>query len=106
MNNTRSGKEDIFSLATMLYMRLRKVNSRVIDVMYLMQDRNYADHVLQIALETKDAELQGYVERLAIALDLPYIVQQPVAKKAPAPTPVAAQKTKKDAEENFSFSLF
>jgi hypothetical protein len=69
--NLQTGQDSIFSIATMLYARLRKVNSRVIDVAYLMQDRSYAHHVITIALETKDAELASYVDRLRQALDLP-----------------------------------
>ena len=68
--NITAKQDDIFSVATLLYARLRKVNSRVIDVMYLMQDRSYAHHVVTLALETKDAELASYVERLRVLLDL------------------------------------
>lgn len=68
--NITAKKDDIFSVATLLYARLRKVNSRVIDVMYLMQDRSYAHYVVTLALETKDPELAGYVERLRALLDL------------------------------------
>ena len=46
--------ENIFSLATLLYARLRKVNSRVIDVVYLMQNPEYALHAANLALETND----------------------------------------------------
>ncbi|KGT46516.1 MULTISPECIES: hypothetical protein [Acinetobacter] len=69
--NITSGRDDVFSIATLLYARLRKVNSRVIDVMYLMQDRSYAHHVITLALETRDAELATHVERLRQLLDLP-----------------------------------
>ena len=69
--NITSSRDDIFSVATLLYTRLRKVNSRVIDVMYLMQERSYAHHVITLALETRDAELARYVERLRPLLDLP-----------------------------------
>lgn len=68
--NITSGRDDVFSIATLLYARLRKVNSRVIDVMYLMQDRSYAHHVITLALETRDAELATHVERLRQLLDL------------------------------------
>ncbi len=68
--NITAKKYDIFSVATLLYARLRKVNCRVIDVMYLMQDRSYAHHVVTLALETKDPELASYVERLRALLDL------------------------------------
>lgn len=69
--NLTLNRDDTFSVATLLYSRLRKVSSRVIDVAYMMQDRNYAHHVITIALETKDEQLNHYVERLRLAMDLP-----------------------------------
>ena len=89
--------ENIFSLATLLYARLRKVNSRVIDVVYLMQNPEYALHAANLALETNDAELQGYAIRLKLALDLHDDEEQ------------ASPQTKKQDttdEGHVSFSLF
>ncbi len=61
---------EAFSVATQMYVRLRRVCSRVIDVMYLVHDQAYARYIMQIALETRDAELAHYVERLNHLLDL------------------------------------
>ncbi|WP_411686247.1 hypothetical protein [Acinetobacter pseudolwoffii] len=69
--NLTSNRGEIFSIATLLYSRLRKVSSRVIDVTYMMQDHSYAHHVITIALETRDEQLAQYVERLRVAMDLP-----------------------------------
>lgn len=89
--------ENIFSLATLLYARLRKVNSRVIDVVYLMQNPEYALHAVNLALETNDTELQGYAIRLKLALDLHDDEDQP-----------SLQTKKQDTtdEGHVSFSLF
>lgn len=62
--------EDVFSIATLLYARLRRVNGRVIDVVYLRQNQAYAEHVMTLARDTKDAELLAYVERLETALNV------------------------------------
>lgn len=70
--NIQTGNDSIFSIATLLYARLRKVSSRVIDVTYLIQDRRYAQHIMSIALETKDDDLAKYVEKLRIALGFPH----------------------------------
>ena len=56
---------DKFSTATLLYARLRRVTSRVIDVMYLTENNDYAHYVIELALATNDSELQ----RLALKLD-------------------------------------
>jgi hypothetical protein len=101
--NIQSGKEDIFSVATMLYARLRKINSRVIDVMYLMQNRSYAHHVITLALETKDSELAAYVERLRLALDLPD--DQQIENRLPEESSVKAAASKHE-EQPVTFSLF
>lgn len=96
--NATAGQEDIFSVATLLYARLRRVNCRVIDVVYFMQNLDYAEHVMELALETKDPELKGYVERLKRAWGLDEHVPAQV-KSAPA------QKAQQE-EGHVSFSLF
>ena len=58
-------QNDKFSTATLLYARLRRVTSRVIDVMYLTENNDYAHYVIELALATNDSELQ----RLALKLD-------------------------------------
>ena len=55
---------EIFSVATLIYTRLRRVSGRVIDVMYLVENSDYARAVLQLALATHDDELCRYAVRL------------------------------------------
>ena len=55
---------EIFSVATLIYTRLRRVSGRVIDVMYLVENSDYARAVLQLALATHDEELCRYALRL------------------------------------------
>ncbi|MDO5542653.1 MAG: hypothetical protein Q4F77_05010 [Acinetobacter sp.] len=59
-----TANNEIFSVATLIYTRLRRVSGRVIDVMYLVENPNYARDVLQLALATQDDELRRYVMRL------------------------------------------
>ena len=96
---------DVFSVATLLYARLRRVNGRVIDVVYLMQDRHYAHHVVDLALETKDAELAEYVQRLQIALALEGAKPQ-AEPNANSGDTVAVKKKTALEEGHMSFSLF
>ena len=59
-----AANNEIFSVATLIYTRLRRVSGRVIDVMYLVENSDYARAVLQLALATHDEELCRYALRL------------------------------------------
>lgn len=61
---------EAFAVATQMYVRLRRVCGRVIDVMYLVHDPSYARYVAEIALASQDVELQRQVARLSNWLDL------------------------------------
>lgn len=63
-----TANNEIFSVATLIYTRLRRVSGRVIDVMYLVENSDYARAVLQLALATHDEELCRYALRLNIIL--------------------------------------
>ena len=58
-------RSEAFSIATLIYARLRRVTGRVIDVTYLMQNQDYAKHVINLALSANDSELQRQAERLS-----------------------------------------
>lgn len=68
MNNSihpdLSANRDIFAIATQMYVRLRRVSGRVMDVSYLVENHNYAQYIVELALETQDAELERYALRL------------------------------------------
>lgn len=59
-----TANNEVFSVATLIYTRLRRVSGRVIDVMYLVENSDYARAVLQLALATHDEELCRYALRL------------------------------------------
>ena len=65
-------RSEAFSIATLIYARLRRVTGRVIDVTYLMQNQDYIEHVIDLALSANDSELQRQAERLRslMVLDL------------------------------------
>ncbi|MEB3754486.1 hypothetical protein [Acinetobacter sp. MD2(2019)] len=54
----------IFALASQLYVRLRRVTGRVIDVAYLEQNQHYANEIIRIASQAPDAEVQQLAQRL------------------------------------------
>lgn len=60
---------DAFSVATQIYVRMRRVTGRVIDAMYVIQNKDYAKYVITVALETEDDELKRCVERLRSLVD-------------------------------------
>ncbi|CAM4426401.1 hypothetical protein F901_03294 [Acinetobacter dispersus] len=70
MNSEVSVNAEAFTIATQMYVRLRRVCGRVIDVMYLVNNQDYAKHVLEVALATEDQELARFVARLSPLIDL------------------------------------
>ncbi|OTG82814.1 hypothetical protein B9T33_05035 [Acinetobacter sp. ANC 5054] len=59
-----------FSIATLMYARLRRVSGRVVDALYMVENTAYAHYVAQLALDTSDAELARLVARLYEELKL------------------------------------
>ncbi|MGN5725177.1 hypothetical protein ACNQO9_07935 [Acinetobacter calcoaceticus] len=69
MGNGFITNADAFSVATQIYVRMRRVTGRVIDAMYVIQNKDYAKYVITVALETEDDELKRCVERLKSLID-------------------------------------
>lgn len=69
MGNGFIANADAFSVATQIYVRMRRVTGRVIDAMYVVQNKDYAKYVIALALETEDDELKRSVERLKSLVD-------------------------------------
>ncbi|MCU4582621.1 hypothetical protein KTJ32_16625 [Acinetobacter gyllenbergii] len=70
MKNEVVVNAETFTIATQMYVRLRRVCGRVIDVMYLVNNKDYAKHILELALATQDPELERFVLRLSPLIDL------------------------------------
>lgn len=64
---------DTFSIATLVYARLRRVSGRVIDAMYLSQNEAYAQYVIALAMATSDEELQKLATKLKALLPQPVV---------------------------------
>jgi hypothetical protein len=81
-----SGEDDIqrekFTIATHLYVRLRRGGGRPIDVMWMTKDEKYAREVLDMAMASTDAQTLDYAKRYAELMGGP-------AKKKPTPAPAA-----------------
>ena len=69
MGNGFIANADAFSVATQIYVRMRRVTGRVIDAMYVVQNKDYAKYVIALALESEDDELKRCVERLKSLVD-------------------------------------
>ena len=76
---------DAFSVATLIYARLRRVSGRVVDALYLAENPDYAQHVIELVAQTQDPELQRLIERLKQVWDLPVVRQQQFEKSAHLP---------------------
>lgn len=59
---------EAFSIATLMYARMRRVAGRMIDVMYLVENIEYARYVIQLAILMQDDELNRLVQRLEILM--------------------------------------
>ena len=71
-----------FSLATHLYVRLRRANGRVVDSLWMSQNDEYAREILRIASQIDDAEVQNLVGRFWALMGGP---QRRAAAAAPPP---------------------
>lgn len=69
MGNGFIANAEAFTLATQIYVRMRRVTGRVIDAMYVVQNQDYAKYVISLALEAEDDELKRCVERLMVLTD-------------------------------------
>ena len=55
---------EAFSIATLMYARMRRVAGRMIDVMYLVENTEYARYVIDLAVTIQDDELDRLASRL------------------------------------------
>lgn len=62
---------EIFSLASLLYVRMRRVSGRVVDAIHFAENAHYAKHIMNLALATQDAELQRLVLKLQPFFETP-----------------------------------
>ena len=88
-----------FSLATHLYVRLRRSSGRVVDAIWMAQNDEYAREILRLAATDPDAETQNLVQRFQALLG-----NQP-APRRPAPAPAAARTTESDTSQHYIGTL-
>ncbi len=67
---TTVSQSNAFSIATLLYARLRRVSGRVVDALFMVENKDYARYVANLALNTDDPELSRLVARLYTELEL------------------------------------
>jgi hypothetical protein len=71
---------DVFAAVTQFYVRLRRVTGRVVDVLYMVENQEYAQHLIDYAKTIDDTELQSHVNHLTRSFNLvkvPVVVEQP-----------------------------
>lgn len=76
-----------FSLATHLYVRLRRSSGRVIDAVWMAQNDEYAREILRLAASDPDPETRNLVTRFGALLESG---GRPAARK-PAPKAAAVE---------------
>ncbi|KXZ70108.1 hypothetical protein [Acinetobacter venetianus] len=100
MNSEVLVNAEAFAIATQMYVRLRRVCGRVIDVMYLVNNKDYAKHIVDIALSTEDEELEKQVTRLRPLIDL-----YPEPAVMIEESKVEAKKQKEVQQETYSMDV-
>lgn len=100
MNSEVLVNAEAFAIATQMYVRLRRVCGRVIDVMYLVNNKDYAKHIVDIALSTEDEELEKQVTRLRPLIDL-----YPEPDVMIEESKVEAKKQKEVQQETYSMDV-
>ena len=100
MNSEVLVNAEAFAIATQMYVRLRRVCGRVIDVMYLVNNKDYAKHIVDIALSTEDEELEKQVARLRPLIDL-----YPEPAVMIEESKVEAKKQKEVQQETYSMDV-
>ena len=100
MNSELLVNAEAFAIATQMYVRLRRVCGRVIDVMYLVNNKDYAKHIVDIALSTEDEELEKQVARLRPLIDL-----YPEPAVMIEESKVEAKKQKEVQQETYSMDV-
>ena len=71
---------DVFAAVTQFYVRLRRVTGRVVDVLYMVENQEYAQHLIDYAKTIDDTELQSHVNHLTRSFNIvkaPVVVEQP-----------------------------
>jgi hypothetical protein len=81
-----------FSVATHLYVRLRRTSSRVIDPVWMARDDGYAREILKSARTSTDPEVLKLVERFEVLMgstprQKPAATAPTAGPEAPAATP-------------------
>jgi hypothetical protein len=67
---------DVFAAVTQFYVRLRRVTGRVVDVLYMVENQEYAQHLIDYAKTVDDTELQSHVNHLTRSFN---IIKAPAA---------------------------
>lgn len=76
-------KADFFMLASQIYVRLRRVSSRVIDAVYMVENEDYAHEIIRIATLVNDVELHQLAGRMQQIMAGVSGVAQPAAPVIP-----------------------
>lgn len=89
INSGFTAHADAFSIGALILSRLRRVTGRVIDVMYMVENKIYAKYVIAMSLATEDPELNRHALRLQHLIDK----EEPVpVVESSLTTPVEAPK--------------
>lgn len=92
---------EVFSLASQLYVRMRR-SGRVVDAVYMAQNNEYAREILRIAARETDMEIHDIIGRFEALLGREEQKAQVLKPVEPPPAPVMEEPA---AEKHDIFSM-
>ena len=87
--------ERLSAVATHLYVRLRRDGGRVIDVLWLLRNQDYAREVVRLARAIPDAEVERLADRFE---ELMFGIVKAPRQPLPVPAPVPARAEESPAQ--------
>ncbi|WP_374315794.1 hypothetical protein [Aquabacterium sp.] len=96
-----------FALAARLHVMLRRKANRLIDVEWMVKNREYAEAILRFARDQQDAELASAADKFEVMLApaAPRKAAPLLAPRPPEPTPHLEGGKKDDPDERYVFTL-
>ncbi len=76
------------SIASLMYVSLRRLTSRIIDVEWMMHNQDYAKEIIALARRQGNVELQHYAERMEELLGGKTSPPRPAVVAAPVDDPL------------------
>ena len=83
---------EIFAATTKFYVRLRRVTGRVVDVLYMVENQQYAKYLIDYAKSINDDELQHHVDNVSALMNMKSELIEMEQSKEPIPVRIESER--------------